>query len=135
MLNRRQFLSGTGVAAAGATVTLLVPSGCSTNSGTVASSTSAALPCDGAGSDSSIVDGHSHAICISAAAIEAPPAEGATFATTRVSGHTHDLPLAQTQLQGLAAGQPITMTTSNAENHTHTFVLQRATTSPVPQGR
>jgi hypothetical protein len=140
MLSRRQFLghaAHTAVAALGAEVAAaLLSSACSTGSGTVTSSTNAALPCDGAGAESSIDQGHSHAICISLAAIEGPPAAGATFTTTRVSGHTHDLALAQTQLQALEAGQTVTMTTTNVDNHTHLFVLQRATpNAATPSGR
>ena len=134
MLSRRQFLKNTAAAASGLTVTFLVTVtqiGCSSASNT-GTSTSPALPCDGAGAESSLNAGHTHTVCIPAADLSSPPPGGASYTTSQNQGHTHQLVLQQTQLQALGAGQSATLTTTLDQGHTHTFVLERAGQAATP---
>jgi len=139
MLSRRQFLGSlahTAAAASGSglVVTFLVTEiGCASGSN-MGTSISPALPCDGAGGESSLADGHTHTICIPLSSLISPPGDGATYTTSENQGHTHQLVLEQVQLQALGAGQTATLTTTLEQGHTHTFVLERATNAAVPTG-
>jgi hypothetical protein len=144
MLTRREFLRTSAVAAKAATVTIIVTHiGCSNsdnNNGGTTVTTSPTLPCDGAGSTSTVVSGHTHEICVPLSDLTNPPANGATYTTTfasaaGVNNHTHNLVLSQAELAALGAGSVVTMTTTISEAHEHSFTLQRATaaaTTPAP---
>jgi hypothetical protein len=97
-------------------------------------STSPTLACDGAGAESSITDGHTHAVCIPGSDIASVRAgsTGGAYTTTVTDGHSHGLVLDPPELETLHDGPTVTATTSVAQDHTHTFVLQRATPSTLP---
>jgi hypothetical protein len=154
MQNRRQFLCTAIKAASGAGVTLLLTpiaslaggGGCgsSSNNNTtpapVATTNPTTPACDGAGATSTVVDAHTHTVCVPLADINTPPAAGQTYTTSSaatdvVPNHSHQIVLTQAMLMQLAAGQTITVTTNIAESHTHDFSLQKtaqAATTPTP---
>lgn len=134
MESRREFLRH-------ATVTLLlVPLGaaaCSGDNGTSASAvtgTSDAGGCDGVGATSTVVAGHAHTVCVTAAALSSPPAGGMTFTTSLSVDHQHTVSLTQAQLRILAAGGEVTVETSVVLSHSHEFMLVKMGTLLVDGG-
>ncbi len=120
MKSRREFLHKT-------TLTLLlVPLGASACSGSVGFSptVSASTSCtDGVDRTSTVVNGHTHTVCIGAADLAVPPAEGMTFATSETQGHSHMMSLTQEQLQTIARGREVTVQTSTVQLHHHEIVV------------
>src|SRR5882724_2984249 len=90
MVTRREVMSEAGYVAL-----LLVPVvvGCG-------SSSSASNGCDGLGSTSSVVQGHSHTVCIPSADLMTPPQGGATY-TTSGPDPTHTITLSAAQLSAI----------------------------------
>jgi hypothetical protein len=112
---RREFLTR-------ATLTLvLVPVAAA--SAACASASGGAGGCDGIDPTSTVVQGHSHSVCIPHDDIANPPAGGATY-TTSGPDPTHTVTLTQAQLKSIQAGQTVNVTTSVANGHTHDFALQ-----------
>jgi hypothetical protein len=124
MESRREFLRH-------ATVTLLlVPLGaaaCSgdnnNNSASAVTGTSDAGGCDGIGATSTVVGGHAHTVCVSAASLSNPPVGGMTFTTSVSQSHQHTITLSQAQLRILAAGGDVMVETSIVLSHSHEFML------------
>jgi len=88
------------------------------------SSSSASNGCDGLGSTSSVVQGHSHTVCIPSADLMTPPQGGATY-TTSGPDPTHTITLSAAQLSAIEQGQSVSVTTSNDGAHTHDFTLAK----------
>ena len=128
-MNRRQFLQRAGCTASAATVALLLSElGCSSDDddyvGTAADPT---LPvCDGTAATSTIAAGHTHEVCVPAADLATPPVEGTTYTTTLTSGHVHDIVLSQAQLEALARGEPVGVSSTTNEGHAHAFSIRRS---------
>src|SRR5688572_30509625 len=98
--------------------------------------------CSGAGANSSVVESHSHFVCVAAADLMNPPSAGATYRSTMSDGHTHEVTLSADELAALGSNESVTITSAVADGHTHQFVLQRtssggtneppSTTTPTP---
>jgi hypothetical protein len=123
-------------AAAVMLTTLVTLPGCDStdDGGSNGISTNPTLSCDGAGAESSITNGHTHAVCVPATDINAPSVYGGTYVTTFVDGHTHTVNLTQAQLLQLAAGPSVTTRTTASDDHTHVFVLLRSTAAATTRG-
>jgi hypothetical protein len=72
---------------------------------------------------STVVNGHSHTVCVAPADLALPPAEGLTFATSDTDGHSHMMTLTQEQLKTIASGREVTVQTTTVQLHHHEFVL------------
>jgi len=72
---------------------------------------------------SSTDSGHSHQLTVSAVLQSAPPASGTTLTTSEADGHTHTVDLTHDQLLQIASHQSFTVTTSNDVGHEHTFTF------------
>jgi hypothetical protein len=129
MLTRRQLLMR------GTTMLVLTPiviAGCSgygsSSTGTV---TIDAGVCNGVGGQSTVVDSHSHSICVPTADLTAPPADGATYTSSDSSSHTHTLVLTSAQLTSIQNGQTVMVTSAaavdpvNNDNHSHNWTLRK----------
>jgi hypothetical protein len=92
--------------------------------------------CSGAGANSSVVEGHSHFVCVAAADLMAPPSAGVTYRSTMSDGHDHDVTLSADELTALASNESVTITSAVADGHTHQFMLRRTTSgsSDAPSG-
>ena len=121
MLSRRDFL-----------VTLvftpLIHACTSSDSGSTAPPSS----CDGAGETSTVTEGHTHTLCVPAAALGSPADGGETFTTSTANGHIHDVTFTQAQLMSVAQGGSVVVTTSTTEGHTHAFTVQASAATPTP---
>jgi hypothetical protein len=117
-VTRREFLSG-------ATITLLmIPvAGAVSRCG---SSNNPSGGCDGAGATSTVAGGHTHTICVALADLSNPPAAGKSYTSSLSGAHSHTVTLTQAQLQSIASGQPVTVTTSTDSGHAHDFALQKS---------
>jgi hypothetical protein len=128
MFSRREFLSR-------ATVTLfLVPvaaaCGSSSGSGAAAGDGDGGGACVGLDPTSSVVDDHTHTVCVPATDLENPPSGGATYTTSPpesagavIAGALHTVALTSAQLSMVQTGQSLTVTTSTDGGHNHQFVL------------
>jgi hypothetical protein len=128
VLSRREFVSR-------ATVTLLlvpVAAACGSNSGSgaAASGGDGGGSCTGLDPTSSVVDDHTHTVCVPSTDLESPPSAGATYTTsppesggTVIAGALHTVTLTAAQLSMIQAGQSLTVTTSTDGGHDHQFVL------------
>jgi hypothetical protein len=120
MLNRRRFLSQA------TTALLLIPivgvascGGGSTSSGDNAG-------CNGVDTVSTVVDAHTHAVCVLTSDLMAPPAAGATYTSTTTLSHSHTITLTTAQLTSINSGQTVTVTSSLADGHSHDFAIVKA---------
>jgi hypothetical protein len=122
MLPRREFVTGSTV------ILIMTPLAiaCGGGGGDDADTSRA---CSGAGANSSVVENHSHFVCVAAADIMAPPSAGATYSTTMADGHMHDVSLSADELAALGANEAVTITSSTEDGHSHQFVLQRMSSS------
>lgn len=130
MVTRREFLTQLTV------VLTLTPIACSSSSsdGGATTSTNPTLPgCDGVGQTSTTVQGHTHAVCVDMASIDAAPIAGVAFTTTITLGHDHQITLTQAQLQTLARGATVDVTTSTVDGHAHGFRLAMEAPRQVQQ--
>ena len=123
-MTRRELLIRSGV------ILLLVPIASSCSSSTYGGSgkqaSADAASCDGIDSTGTVVQSHTHEVCVPSSDLASPPAAGATYTTTNVSAHTHTVTLTQAQLQQIAAGGTVAVTSSTVEAHTHDFAIMRA---------
>jgi hypothetical protein len=120
MQTRREFLTG-------ATVMLvLVPIGCSGGGNDTSTSTQSNEPsCDGAGATSTLAGNHTHFVCVPAVDLSNPPPTGNSYTSTESQNHKHNISLTQAQLQSIASGQTVTVT-SGGPNPVHDFTLRKA---------
>jgi hypothetical protein len=111
---------------------LMIPiiNACSSNNSS--SGADAGGSCSGIDSTSTLVDEHTHAICVATTDLTSPPAAGVTYTSTNVGDHTHTLPLTQAQLQMIESGTavgPITSSSAidgvNGEAHTHDWTIMK----------
>jgi hypothetical protein len=65
--------------------------------------------------------GHTHFFFLDKNEITSPPTAGIDRLTTNDLAHTHSVRLTEADLDNINAGQTVTITTSNDDNHTHTF--------------
>jgi len=84
------------------------------------------IDCDGAGAESSVDDGHSHTVCVTAADLMNPPTAGARYTTSSDSGHTHEVELSTDQLMEIAGGGTVTVMATVVQSHSHTFELSES---------
>lgn len=75
---------------------------------------------------SSVVDGHSHTVTISAAELSNPPADGTTEDTSEAQGHTHRVTLSSADLTAVNNGQEVMRSTTLEDGHIHTFTFRRS---------
>ena len=68
-------------------------------------------------------DAHFHTFGIETSALAAPPTDGVAGSTSNDAGHTHAVAVSMTDLQSVAAGQTIKVTTGTASSHTHVLTL------------
>ena len=71
----------------------------------------------------SVTDAHFHTFGIDTSAFTSPPTGGVAGSTSNDSGHTHAVAVSMTDLQSVAAGQTIKVTTGTASSHTHVLTL------------
>ncbi|HEY5950976.1 MAG TPA: hypothetical protein VIV40_36035 [Kofleriaceae bacterium] len=73
---------------------------------------------------SNVVGDHSHTFAIEASSFTSPPTAGLAASTSSDDGHVHTVEVAMADLQDVAAGQTVKITTGAAGGHTHvlTFV-------------
>jgi len=93
----------------------------------------AAIGCPGLSAESSEVGNHTHFLCIPQADLDAPPKGGGEF-ETESSGHTHTVTLSQKQLQSIADGTSVMVTTSEDVGHAHGYILAKAGGSAMDAG-
>ena len=65
--------------------------------------------------------GHTHFFFLDKNEITNPPTAGIDRLTTNDLAHTHSVTLTEADLDNINAGQTVSITTSNDDNHTHTF--------------
>ena len=71
----------------------------------------------------SIVGGHFHTFGIETSALASPPTDGVAGSTSDDAGHTHTVAVSMADLQSVAAGQTIKVTTGSTASHTHVLTL------------
>src|SRR5215813_7405673 len=69
--------------------------------------------------------GHTHFFFLEKNEITSPPTAGIDRLTTNDLGHTHSVTLTEADLDNINAGMTIVITTSNDDNHTHTFSFHK----------
>jgi hypothetical protein len=79
--------------------------------------------CTGIERSSTVVDGHTHTLCVPQADLSSPPAAGQSY-TTSVNGHAHEVTLTAADLMSIAGGGTVTVTTSITLGHAHMFTLK-----------
>lgn len=89
--------------------------------------------CDGVGETSTSAPDplagnaqHTHTLCVPTADLMRPPPAGATYTTSSSLSHVHGVALNQEQLQTIASGTALTVTTTDADMHTHMFTIKVA---------
>lgn len=112
-MDRRDFLAKAGMVATWAAVAVRV-SGCGEDGN--------GNPMDDGGTDSvsgtvSTSSGHSHAVSISGAQIDAGSAVTLTLSSS--SGHIHQVSLTADQVMDIGAGTQVTAVSTNDSAHTH----------------
>ncbi|HEX7454335.1 MAG TPA: hypothetical protein VF294_18715 [Polyangiaceae bacterium] len=70
---------------------------------------------------SSTVSAHSHTFSLDDAAISAPPAAGVSGDSSAAQGHSHTVAISMAQLQQVATGSSVQVTSGDAGGHTHVF--------------
>lgn len=83
----------------------------------------ATASCDGAGATTTNVQSHTHRLCVPAKDLGTPPAGGETYVTSTDAGHSHSFMLTQTQLDSIAKGDAVTLTSSVNQGHSHDVTL------------
>jgi hypothetical protein len=71
----------------------------------------------------SFVQAHSHTFGIETSAFASPPTGGVAGSTSDDGAHTHAVAVSMADLQSVAAGQTIKVTTGLAAGHTHVLTL------------
>lgn len=102
---------------------MLLPLACDDDNENVVTVGPTLPPCDGAGSTSSLVDGHSHFVCVAAPDLASPPIDGGVYTSTVERNHSHTITLGPDRLAAIGRGELITVTSSLEQNHTHSFSL------------
>jgi hypothetical protein len=101
--------------------------GYSSTSGTPATSDAPAAPPSKSGTQdvysSSNVQSHFHTFALDDAALTAPPAAGVSGDSGTAQSHTHSVTISSDQLQQVATGQSVMVTTSSTGGHTHVFTF------------
>lgn len=131
MLSRRELLKVGASAAAGALLGACGSSDGGTTTSTNGT-TPPPMACDGAGATSTTVRGHTHDVCIPASALAMPAPEGATFETSVANGHAHAVVMTEAQLMAIAGGELVSMLSTVTQGHAHDFSLERAPQPPTP---
>lgn len=103
------------------------PSGPSGTSGSSATSDPPAAPPSKSGTQdiysSSNVQSHFHTFTLDDGALTAPPAAGVSGDSGTALSHTHSVTISSDQLQQVATGQSVMVTTSSTGGHTHVFTF------------
>ncbi len=71
------------------------------------------------------VNGHTHTLIVQAEELNDTPASGVSRDTSEALGHTHNVELSELELDEIAAGGTVTVTTSVEDGHSHTFEFSR----------
>jgi hypothetical protein len=99
----------------------------SSPSGNSAASDAPAAPPSKSGTQdiysSSNVLSHFHTFALDDAALTAPPSAGVSGDTSSAQSHTHGLTISSDQLQQVATGQSVKVTTSSTGGHTHVLTI------------
>lgn len=66
---------------------------------------------------------HTHTFPVVIEAFDSPPEEGVSGETSVSQGHSHALMITQAALQMAAAGQAVKIQTATTDNHSHTFTI------------
>jgi hypothetical protein len=117
MIKRREFLEDTWM------TLVLVPlaeAGCASQGGN---------GCNGVFSTSSVAASHTHTVCVAASDLANPPSNGATYTTSSSGDHTHQITLTAVQLQSINGAHTVSVVSTNASGHTHTFSILKTAQS------
>jgi hypothetical protein len=99
----------------------------SSGSGASGSSTDPAAPPSKSGTQdvysSSDAQSHFHTFGVDDASFTAPPAAGVSGDTSTDELHSHTVSISSDQLQQVATGQSVMVTTSSTSGHTHVFTF------------
>jgi hypothetical protein len=117
-MTRRELLSKSTV------LLLLVPVACSSSNATTIPSNLDASTCNGVFELSTVTNNHTHTLCVPFTDLSAPPTAGVTYTTSTDDGHNHTVVLTQAQLQTIAGGSSVTVTTSTP--FPHDFTIKKA---------
>ena len=79
--------------------------------------------CSGVGATSTVVEGHSHEICVPASDLESGISVALLYTTSTDQGHTHQITLSREQLESLTNAGTIEVTSTVAFGHRHAFTL------------
>ena len=74
---------------------------------------------------SSTVSQHSHTFSFDDASLSAPPTDGVSGDTSVAQAHTHSVTISMAQLQQVASGSSVQVTSSDAGGHTHVFTFRK----------
>ena len=66
---------------------------------------------------------HVHTFAIDDMSFTSPPSGGVSGDTNNVGGHTHSVAISMAELQQVATGQSVSVTTSNVSSHVHVFTF------------
>ena len=99
----------------------------SSDSGTSGGAGSPAAPPSKSGTQTSYTSSneqsHFHTFSLDDASLTAPPAAGVSGDTSSAQSHTHSVSISSDQLQRVATGQSLMVTTSSTSGHAHVFTF------------
>jgi ABC-type glycerol-3-phosphate transport system substrate-binding protein len=72
---------------------------------------------------STTVEGHAHTVTLKKSDIQGAPAEGISMNTSSASGHTHTFRMTKAQTESISKSMPVTITTSTDSGHSHDFAI------------
>ncbi|HEY3668901.1 MAG TPA: hypothetical protein VGL19_23050 [Polyangiaceae bacterium] len=125
-MDRKQFLATLLVLPIGIFAVHCSSSSSGSGSGTPTASDPAAPPSQSGGMDiytSSTNSAHSHTFSLDDTALSTPPAAGVSEDSSVVQAHSHLVTISMAQLQQVASGSSVQITSSNASGHTHVFTF------------
>jgi hypothetical protein len=99
---------------------------CSSDASSSDASAPAAPPTRSGGMDvytSTTVSQHSHTFSLDDTAISAPPTDGVNGDSSTAQGHSHTVAISMAQLQQVATGSSVQVTSGDAGGHTHVFTF------------
>ena len=126
-MDRKQFLGTLLVLPVGIFLVHCGSSDYSSGSGGSSDANAPAAPPTNSGAQdvysSSTVSSHFHTFAVDETSFSAPPAAGVSGDTSSAGAHTHTVSISSDQLQQVATGQSVTVTTGSAGGHTHVFTF------------
>lgn len=79
--------------------------------------------CDGPFAETDVEQGHAHTVCVSASSLVNRARIAQLYTTSRNEGHEHQITLSVEQLDLLANGGTVTVTTTTVRGHAHSVTL------------